>query len=169
LGEIYRKESRRKKLHGANPAAVWLATFGGIGFIPVASGTFGSLGAVALAYPLVLAGLPAWGLLFVGLLLFWPATLASGIVERRLEKDDPGEVVVDEVVGQLFTLAAIDSSRWEHWVAAFVLFRVLDVIKPYPIRRLERFPNGYGVVADDAAAGLCGMIILAGFRWFWQG
>jgi phosphatidylglycerophosphatase A len=73
---------------------------------------------------------------------------------------------VDEVVGQWIVLSAVAPDNWLHWLAAFVLFRLLDIFKPYPIRRLERLPKGIGVVADDVGAGLCGMIILVVLRRF---
>jgi len=145
--------------------AVLLATCGGVGCVPVWSGTFGSLAGMVTGYLLVMAGLPVWSLAVAAAVVFWPGCWAAGVVERHFSKTDPSEVVVDEVVGQWLALAAIDPLRWEHWVAAFLLFRLFDVVKPYPIRRFERLPGGYGVLADDAAAGLCGMIVIAGLRW----
>jgi phosphatidylglycerophosphatase A len=145
--------------------AVLLATFGGVGYSPVASGTAGSLAAVAAAYAMVRLGLPIWSVGVAAAALFWPACWSAGMVEQRGGKADPKEVVVDEVVGQWLALAAIDLWRWEHWLGAFVLFRFFDVVKPYPIRRLERLPGGLGIVADDAAAGLCAMIVVTAWRW----
>jgi phosphatidylglycerophosphatase A len=144
--------------------AVVLATWAGVGYAPIAPGSFGSLAALAAAYVLLWAGLPAWGLALAAAVLFLPGCWAAGVVERQSRKNDPGEVVVDEVVGQWVALAAIDPMHWQHWLAAFLLFRFFDILKPYPIRRLERLPGGYGVVADDAAAGLCAMIVVAGLR-----
>jgi phosphatidylglycerophosphatase A len=152
-------------MNAATRFAILLATFGGVGYSPVVSGTVGSLAAVLVAYPLVQAGLPIWALALAAAMLFWPACWAAGVVERQASKTDPSEVVVDEVVGQWLALAAADPLRWEHWLAAFLLFRLFDVVKPYPIRRLEHLPGGLGVVADDAAAGLCAMIVVAAWRW----
>jgi phosphatidylglycerophosphatase A len=146
-----------------------LATWGGVGYAPAAPGTFGSLAAMLMAYLLLRTGLPAWSLAVAAALVFWPACWAAGLIERESAKTDPSEVVVDEVVGQWLVLAAIDPLRWQHWLAAFLLFRFFDVAKPYPIRRFERLPGGYGVLADDAAAGLCAMIVVAGFRWLTTG
>ena len=70
---------------------------------------------------------------------------------------------MDEVVGQWLALALIDPSRWADWVAAVTLFRIFDIVKPPPLRRLEKLPNGWGVVADDAAAGLYAMMAFALF------
>jgi phosphatidylglycerophosphatase A len=149
--------------------ALLLATFGGVGYSPVVSGTAGSLAAVVVGYLLVRAGAPLWSLAAGAVALFGPACWAAGVVERRAAKTDPGEVVVDEVVGQWLALAAIDPLRWEHWLGAFLLFRLFDVWKPYPIHRLEGLPGGLGIVADDAAAGLCAMIVVTGWRWLTSG
>ncbi len=100
-------------------------------------------------------------------LLFVPAAWAAEVAERCLGRPDPQVVVIDEVVGQWLTLAAAAPDNPFHWVLGFALFRVLDVLKPYPIRRLEHYRGGWGVVADDAAAGLYAMMILAGLRWWW--
>jgi phosphatidylglycerophosphatase A len=149
--------------------AVLLATCAGLGYFPLWSGTVGSLAGVLLGYLLLRAGLPVWSLAVAAAVGFWPGCWAAGVVERHSAKTDPSEVVIDEVFGQWLALAAIDPLRWEHWAAAFLLFRFFDVVKPYPIRRLERLPGGYGVLADDAAAGLCAMIVVAGFRWLTTG
>jgi phosphatidylglycerophosphatase A len=148
--------------------AVLLATFGGLGYSPV-SGTAGSLAAVGIAYLAVQAGLPMWGLAVAAVVLFWPGVWAAGVVEREAAKTDPSEVVVDEVIGQWLALAAADPQRWEHWLGAFVLFRLFDVLKPFPIRRFERLPGGWGIVCDDVAAGLCAMIVVSGWRWLTLG
>ena len=75
--------------------------------------------------------------------------------------------MVDEVVGQWLPLAVIRPDVWQEWVLAIALFRIFDILKPWPIRRLERIPNGGGVMADDAAAGLCAMMLVIAYRWFW--
>ena len=113
--------------------------------------------------------MPVWSLAIGAAILFLPACWAAGVMERRSESVDPCEVVVDEVVGQWLALAPIDAANWMHWAAALVVFRAFDALKPFGIRRLERLPNGYGVLADDAAAGLCAMIVLAGLRWLTTG
>lgn len=145
--------------------AFLLATFGGVGYSPVVSGTVGSLAAVLVTYALVRLGLPVWSVGAAAVALLWPACWASGVVEQQSGGADPKEVVVDEVVGQWLALAAIDPLRWEDWLGAFLLFRLFDVAKPYPIRRLEHLPGGLGIVADDAAAGLCAMIVITAWRW----
>lgn len=146
--------------------ALALATWGGSGFFPVAPGTVGSLVALAMAYGLVegLQMAPGW-LALLAALLCWPASWAAGVAAPHLGRPDPPQVVVDEVIGQWLALAVAAPGRWQDWLAAFLLFRFLDIAKPFGIRRLERWPGGAGVVADDAAAGLCAMMILAGLHW----
>ena len=82
----------------------------------------------------------------------WASTIAS----RAAGKKDPGEIVVDEVLGQWLTLAAVPSYEWKWILAAFVLFRFFDIIKPWPVRKFEALPEGTGIVADDLAAGIYG-------------
>jgi phosphatidylglycerophosphatase A len=143
-----------------------LATWGGCGYFPGAPGTAGSVAAVLAGYVLVhQAGLSPWWLGALAAALLWPACWASDVAADHFSREDPPQVVVDEVAGQWIVLSAVAPDNWLHWLAAFVLFRLLDIFKPYPIRRLERLPKGIGVVADDVGAGLCGMIILVVLRW----
>ncbi|MBI1353373.1 MAG: phosphatidylglycerophosphatase A [Acidobacteria bacterium] len=146
--------------------AYWLATWGGAGLSPVAPGTVGALAAVAVAWLLVrYAGLPMEALALLALLLFYPGVRASGRIERDLRREDPGFIVVDEVVGQWLALSAARADVWQDWLLALVLFRALDISKPPPVRQLEKLPNGVGVMADDAAAGLCAMMLVVAYRW----
>lgn len=133
-------------------AAVFLATFGYSGYFPVAPGTVGSAAGL-LVYLLV------WwtGSLAVevGLIavLFTAGVWAGTTAERYFGGIDPGPVVIDEVVGMLITLAFIPVGL-SGAIAGFALFRVFDVIKPYPAGRLERLHGGFGVMADDAMAAV---------------
>ena len=86
----------------------------------------------------------------------WAATVA----ERESGITDPGIVVVDEVLGQWITLAGAITLNWKSWLAALVLFRLFDIWKPWPVRRLEALPSGAGIVADDLMAGLYGALVL---------
>ena len=150
--------------------AVVLASWGGCGFVPAASGTVASAVAVGLAY-LVAEGLglaTVW-LAALSLALLAPAIWSAGVACKYFGHEDPPEVVIDEVVGQWLALAAVNPADWKQWLAAFLLFRALDIAKPFPLRRLERLPGGYGVVADDVAAGLCVMIVLVGLGWLARG
>jgi phosphatidylglycerophosphatase A len=147
--------------------ALWLATWGGVGHFPLAPGTAGAVAAVAIGWALVrYAGMPPWAFLPLAAALFAPAAWSATESERSAKAHDPGFVVVDEVVGQWIALAPVRADRWEEWLMALVLFRLFDITKPPPIRALERLPAGWGVVADDAAAGLCAMMVLGAYRWF---
>jgi phosphatidylglycerophosphatase A len=133
-------------------AARILATFFGVGLFPLVPGTAASAVA-ALFYKLVLHGLgwPLYVLLVGG--LFLAGTAASKTYAAELGRPDPGRIVIDEVCGQLIALAFLPSG----WLAvglAFALFRFFDIIKPWPIRKLERLPGGWGIMADDVGAGL---------------
>jgi phosphatidylglycerophosphatase A len=89
-----------------------------------------------------------------------PAIWASTRTARLVKKRDPSIVVIDEVLGQWVTLIGARAFMWKSFVAGFVLFRLLDVWKPWPVRALEKLPEGTGIVADDIAAGLYGALIL---------
>src|SRR6266700_1330141 len=138
-----------------------IATWFGCGYSPIAPGTAGSLAASAIAYGLV--ELCHWrprcfAVLAVALtpLGIW----AAGATAREIESKDPGIVVVDEVLGQWITLAGAVSLNWQSWLAAFCLFRLFDIWKPPPVRRLEALPSGTGIVADDVMAGVYGALVL---------
>jgi phosphatidylglycerophosphatase A len=143
------------------PAGI-AATVLGIGFFPAAPGTLASAVA-ALAYRFVLHDLPwPWYLLLLaGLTLLGVA--ASAAYAAGLKQHDPGRIVIDEVCGQLAAFFLVPSG-WLPVGLAFVFFRFFDIIKPYPIRRLERLPGGWGIMADDIGAGAaaCALAHLVG-------
>jgi len=131
-----------------------VATGCGIGFAPIAPGTFGSIPGVLLAWGLGSVGGPsalALGTAVVAAAGFW----AAGAAARRLGAEDPGPVVVDEIAGQMLTLLPVAPTP-AALAAGFVVFRILDVLKPFPVRRLESLPGGSGIMADDLAAGVYG-------------
>lgn len=142
-----------------------VATALGVGYAPIAPGTFGSLVGVLLAVALSRAGgipLLALGTVVAALAGFWSA----GAAERRLNRVDPGPVVIDEVAGQMLTLLLVPLTPTVLG-AGFLLFRALDIWKPGPIRRLEKIPGGSGIMADDLAAGAVGcLLLLAAVRVF---
>jgi phosphatidylglycerophosphatase A len=147
--------------------ALLFTTVFGVGYAPVAPGTVGSMAGLAAAWILLQqTGWSAWTLAIAAVVLTPIASLACGVIERDIGSEDPQFIVIDEVIGQWLTLAAIRPERPLDWLGALVLFRILDVLKPGPIRRLEKLPNGWGVVADDFAAGACGMMTFALVRVF---
>lgn len=145
----------------------WLASGFGIGLVPIAPGTFGSLPGLVLAWGLVTLGgqvALAAGIVCVVLVGTWSAHALS----QRLGLKDPGVIVVDEIAGQMVTVLGIHLSG-SVLAAAFVLFRVFDVIKPPPARQLEALPGGIGIMADDLAAGVYANLALrAALAWLPQ-
>lgn len=142
-----------------------LATLGALGRVPLAPGTLGS--AVGLMVHLFLQGLPGlwrWmALCFLGIAGVWSA----GCAEKVLNRKDPPQVVIDEVVGMAAALAGVGTG-FLTLGAAFVLFRILDVLKPPPIKELERIlPGGWAVVGDDLAAALGVQVVLRILGIFW--
>jgi phosphatidylglycerophosphatase A len=140
--------------------AVALATWFGCGFFPVAPGTMGSLGAL-VAVPLWLHYnlVPLWFVVLTAA-SFPLSVWAAGVTARESGRKDPGMVVIDEVLGQWLTLAGATRLNWKSALIGFVLFRLFDIWKPGPVRRLEALPGGYGIVADDLAAGVLGALVL---------
>jgi phosphatidylglycerophosphatase A len=145
-----------------------LATWFGCGLSPFAPGTVGSLAAVVIAY---LLGWPPWCFAVLGVAFTPIGIWAADVTARVKGKKDPGLVVIDEVVGQWITIAGASTLNWKALVAAFLLFRVLDIVKPPPARQFERLPGGLGIMADDIAAGIYGAMVLVildttpWFRW----
>ena len=133
--------------------AMLLATAGGTGLLPWAPGSFGSLVGVAIA-ALVVPILGVSALLVVCLILFLGGWWAAGRVARASAIADPGFVVIDEVVGQSLVLATVPPSI-VNYAGGFVLFRLFDILKPWPIDAVERrFHNGFGIMADDLMAAV---------------
>jgi phosphatidylglycerophosphatase A len=138
--------------------AVFIATFAYVGYFPIAPGTAGSLAALALYALVRWAGTPAVELVTIIAVLAIGIWAATG-TERALARKDPGPVVIDEVLGMLITLAFLPLSLWGI-AAGFLIFRLLDVIKPFPAGRLEHLPAGLGIMADDAMAGVYAHLLL---------
>jgi phosphatidylglycerophosphatase A len=138
--------------------AVFLATAGYCGYFPVAPGTVGSAAGLVVYLIVWWAQSPlVEAALIVGLFLI--GTWAGTIAERYFGGIDPGPIVLDEVVGMLITLAFVPVGLGGA-LAGFVLFRLFDVIKPFPARRLESLHGGLGVMADDAMAAVYANISL---------
>jgi phosphatidylglycerophosphatase A len=143
--------------------AVFIATVGYCGYFPVAPGTVGS--AAGLIFYLLVWWTQS-PLVEVGLIavLFAIGVWAGTASERYFGGIDPGPVVIDEVVGMLITLAFIPVGL-SGALAGFVLFRIFDVIKPYPANRLEALHGGLGVMADDAMAAVYANLSLRALLW----
>jgi phosphatidylglycerophosphatase A len=151
----------------ANAISTWF----GCGYSPVAPGTAGALAGLAIAIPIeYFAG---WNPLWFGALAIVvtpPAMWAAGETARQAGIIDPRFVVVDEVVGQWMALAGARALHWKAnsmaWLAAFLLFRLFDIWKPFPVRQLESLHGGVGIVADDLMAGLYAALVLFLAGWF---
>ena len=140
-----------------------LATFFGAGYLQPGPGTYGSVAAVLLWYGAAHLFLP--GPIILALATTAAAVLitligipASTIVARQSGRKDPGFVVIDEVAGQLVALI-LTPPEWPFVLLALVLFRLFDIWKPWPIRKLEVLPNGTGIMLDDVAAGLFALVL----------
>lgn len=140
--------------------AIALATFFGAGFFPKGPGTAGSIAALLVAALLQLAGAGHLTLLVLTLVVLPAGIWAATVTERSLGREDPGEVVIDEVLGQWVTLLGASVWNWKTYLIALLLFRVFDIWKPQPVRWAESLPAGTGIVADDVLAGIYGAIIL---------
>ena len=132
--------------------AVFIASFGYVGFFPIAPGTAGSLAALALFALIRWIGVTTIELSAI-VAVFAIGIWAAHGTEAALGRKDPGVVVIDEVLGMLMTLALLPLSTFGVFIG-FVLFRIFDVIKPYPAARLEHLKGGPGVMMDDAVAGI---------------
>ena len=138
--------------------AFLIATWFGCGYAPKAPGTAGSLAGLLIAMALHYMGYGRGMLLALTAILMAPGIWSASVVARETNTTDPHIVVVDEVIGQWITLAGAATFNWKTWIAAFALFRVLDVWKPAPARQFESLPGGWGIVADDVMAGLYGAL-----------
>jgi len=153
--------------NSAGRLATFVATFGYIGYVPVAPGTAGSFGGLAV-YGLVRLidkdYLEVSLLLMVVVLGIW----ASSVTERRFNRTDPGLIVIDEVAGMLMTLLWIQVT-WVGALVAFLAFRVFDIFKPFPARWAERLPEGWGVMTDDLVAAAYAHVSVLIFAWVMPG
>lgn len=129
-----------------------VATCGYVGYVPVASGTFGSAVGLAVFAAVRLSESVAVEVAVI-VLLFAIGIWSSNVAERHFGNVDPAPVVIDEVAGMLITLALLPVNVYGA-IAGFLMFRLLDVIKPWPADRLERLHGGLGVMADDAMAAV---------------
>jgi phosphatidylglycerophosphatase A len=147
----------------------WLiATFFGIGYVPPGPGTWAAAVTVVLWWAAARAMDPSW-LLPAAIIVSAAVTLIgippSSVVARESGNKDPGFVVIDEVAGQMIALIGCPLN-WKYLLAGFILFRSFDIVKPFPLRRLEKLPAGTGIMMDDVGAGLYALVLLQIFQHF---
>jgi len=172
--------SPRSKPH----ISILLATWFGLGYLPKAPGTWGSAGGVALALLMSWLGfrsiktvtqlfpgktfwtwglLPGHGEIWIALIITVVGVIVADRAAKYAQIKDPRWVVIDEVSGQLITYYLffwITPLNWKSWLLGFILFRLFDIWKPWPVRNFEKLPEGTGIVMDDLAAGLYAALIL---------
>jgi phosphatidylglycerophosphatase A len=150
------------------PWAWLVGTFFGIGLLRPGSGTWASAATVVLwwtasrfipAHLSIIAVVITCTVIAIGI-------PASTLVARQSGTKDPGFVVVDEVAGQMIPLI-IAPLRWKYMLASLILFRCFDILKPPPLRALERLPEGTGIMLDDVGAGIYALLVLTALMKFW--
>jgi phosphatidylglycerophosphatase A len=140
-----------------------IATGLGSGYLPKAPGTWGSLLGLLLWFPLQLVPSQTYPVVLV--CLFFIGVFASGAAEKILDRADPGVVVIDEVVGQLITLAGAPAHP-AVLLTGFLLFRACDILKPFPAGWVDRhLHGGLGIMLDDVVAGVQALLLLRGLLW----
>ena len=142
--------------------ATLVATFFGAGHLLPGPGTWGSAATVLLWWLLGRSIAPAWqpwACMLSAAVAVLAGIPAATLAARASGLKDPQFVVIDEVAGQLITLIAVPIA-WKSLLLGFILFRGFDIVKPPPIRSLERLPEGTGIVVDDVAAGLYGLVVM---------
>lgn len=156
--------------------ALKAATTFGLGYLRPASGTWGSLPPVVLVALMLIAGAPAWLIvLAMGLtaVLFTAACVMGGDeAEARFGKKDPGQVVADETAGMALAILILPAQAYASvqlglytLVFAFLAFRIIDILKPWPMSAMEHVRGGWGIVLDDLAAGLLTLLIVHAAAW----
>ncbi len=135
----------------------------GSGLLPRMPGTWGSLIAIPFFY--VFSRLNVWEYSLLLLFTFALGVFICGYSEKAFGEKDHSAIVWDEMVGMWITLAYAPF-RWDVVILGFILFRVFDIWKPWPIKRLQDLPGGWGIMTDDAAAGVAAWILLQGYGLF---
>jgi phosphatidylglycerophosphatase A len=164
--------------------SILLATWFGLGHLPKAPGTWGSVGGAILsvflswlAFRRSLPGtegyrpahfwtsglLPSHGTVLIAISISIIGVIVADRAAKYAQIEDPQWVVIDEVSGQLITYYLffwVLPLNWKSWLLGFILFRIFDIWKPFPARQLERLPGGWGIMADDWMAGIYAAIVL---------
>jgi phosphatidylglycerophosphatase A len=145
-----------------------IATFFGIGYASPGPGTWAAAATVLLWWLATRAINVAWQLpvaIVAAVTLTLLGIAPSTRVARESGNKDPHFVVIDEVAGQMISLIGCPLN-WKYLLAGFILFRSFDIVKPFPLRRLEKLPAGTGIMMDDVGAGLYALVLLQAFRYF---
>lgn len=132
--------------------AYWPAVGFGLGLVPKAPGTFGSLLGPPLVWAVIHSGLSIWGQIIFAVIFILAGVPICASGARTFKKEDPGEVVYDEIAA-FFLVFIFVSLTWWTAILGFALFRLFDIWKPMPIKRVEKWPGGWGIMADDLVAG----------------
>ena len=146
-----------KKADSLGRAALFLASWFFTGLMPKAPGTVGTLAAIPMVWAIHVLGAVYGGVCL--LILISVAILTSGLSRKLMGREDPSEIVIDEAAGYSVTVFLLPLS-WFNLFFGFLLFRLFDISKPFPIRRLERVKGGFGIVLDDLLAGIYAHLIL---------
>ncbi|HEY7293321.1 MAG TPA: phosphatidylglycerophosphatase A [Vicinamibacterales bacterium] len=157
-------ESRSDVRATSTPLALAIATAAGVGYAPFAPGTFGS--AAGLVLWVLLPSTPIVQLSVI-VVVFLLGAWSGSVAERHFGRTDPGQVVIDEVMGMLITLFMVPVG-WMGALLAFLLFRAADIVKPYPARQFERFHGGVGIMADDGMAAVYANLALRACLWLYS-
>lgn len=158
MSGLFETDAATRRVALRTPTGIFAFGFGA-GLVRFAPGTMGTLMAVPFALLFAQLPLPAQGLVLA-------VSFAAGVwlcdaASRALGRHDPGGIVWDEMVGFWLTVTLLPLT-WAWWLAAFALFRFFDIVKPWPIRQVERrFAGGFGIMADDVVAALYAMAVLA--------
>ncbi len=143
--------------------AVLIASFGYTGYFPVAPGTAGSAAALVLYVVVRWSASPLLETLVLAAVAL-VGTWSASVAERHFGTTDPGQIVIDEVLGMLMTIAFLPL-HWTGIVVGFLIFRILDIVKPFPANVAERLHGGTGVMADDAVSGVYGQVLMRFLVW----
>jgi len=149
----------------SNPS-LFLATGFGIGLLPIAPGTFGSMLGVVLFLAIAHLYLHTFWLGMIILILFFVSYFAVQSALKIIKRSDPGEIVIDEILGMMLVMITIPPDP--KWIfLAFILFRMFDILKPWPVNQVDsKLKNALGVILDDLLAAFYAGIVIVGIRLF---
>jgi len=155
------KESLKSPLFSLTNLYLFISTGGFVGFLPPFPGTLGALQGIILYY-LTMNLSPILKLL-IALILVVLGIISSGNISRTYQKKDPDEVIIDEIAGAY--LASLGKTTLLELTLVFILFRIIDISKPFPLKRLEKLKGGLGIMMDDVVAGLLTNLLVILFFW----